>query len=171
MIKNRGMKMNKTCTFILFCIFFIGVFGCQKTAAKRDIINDAFSEEQAQIQMLLDEIFASGQKKELDRLASYHLYGPKFTEFKNGQPRHGAEEGRKGEQEIFTAFSDFAYDLNDLNVNVFGDVAIATFHGHFTAKMSENPIAFALQATMVFVKDGNNWKITHEHFSPLTTAP
>lgn len=162
--------MKKMRAFILLFLFIIGWFGCQTPETKRDIINDAFLEEQAQIKILLNEIFDSAQKKELDRLASYHLYGPKFTEFKNGQLRHDAEEGRKGEREAFTAFSDFTYDLKDLKVNVFGDVAIATFHGQFAAKMGENPIALTLQASLMFVKDGDKWKITHEHFSPLSTT-
>jgi len=162
--------MKKTRTFILFFLFIIGWFGCQTPETKRDIIDDAFREEQEKIKARLGEIYDSVQKKELDRLVSYHLYGPKFSEFKNGAPRHDAEAGKKGERELFAALSEFTYDLKDLKVDVFGDVAIATFHGYFTAKMGENPLALTLQASMMFVKDGDDWKITHEHFSPLTTT-
>jgi len=63
--------------------------------------------------------------------------------------------------------TDFKYNLQDLKVNVFGDVAIATFHGDFGGKMGQDTLSFKLQNTMVFVKDGDAWKIVHEHFSPL----
>jgi ketosteroid isomerase-like protein len=161
--------MKKTILLNLLFLVGAGILGCQQNATetRKDIISEMYPEEQARIEKLLNEIFDSGQKKDLDRLASYHLYGPKFTEFKNGRPRQDAEAGEKDEREIFSAMSDFKYNLQDIKVNVFGDVAIATFHGDFGGWIGQDTLAFKLQSTLVFVKDGETWKIAHEHFSPL----
>jgi len=161
--------MKKANVLTLLFILGIAIVACQQKATepRKDIITEMYPEEQAKIEKLVGDIYHSVQKKELERLKSYHLYGPKFTEFKNGGLRHDAEAGEKMEREFFSAFSDFQYNLQDLKVNVFGDAAIATFHGDFSAKMGEKPLAFQLQSTLVFVKDGDNWKIVHEHFSPI----
>ncbi len=63
--------------------------------------------------------------------------------------------------------ADPSVDMKDLAVNVFGDVAIATYNGHFVGQLKGNPIALDQQATMVFARVGDDWKIVHEHFSPL----
>ena len=57
--------------------------------------------------------------------------------------------------------------MNDLAINVFGDVAIATFNGHFTGQIAGNVVALDQQCTMVFVRVDDEWKIIHEHMSPL----
>jgi ketosteroid isomerase-like protein len=57
----------------------------------------------------------------------------------------------------------------DLAVNIFGEVAIATFNGHFTGTMNGSPTEMGQQATMGFVSSGDGWRLVHEHFSPLTT--
>ena len=139
--------------------------GCR--TSRPDIVRETFPTEQAKIQQLINEIYACAQSKNAARLATYHLYGPKFTEFKNGEPRHDAAAGERHEREALAAVSDFKYDLQDVKVNVFGQVAVATFHGNFGGTLGEKPLALRLQSTMVFVKDGENWKIAHEHFSPL----
>ena len=44
--------------------------------------------------------------------------------------------------------------MRDLAVNIFGDVGIATFNGHFTGTMNGSPTELQQQATMVFVELG-----------------
>ncbi len=150
---------------LLFTLLFLTQ---QCKPVDRDIVNEPFLEDQAAVTKILDDIYKSGQAKDLEKLASFHLYGPKFTEFKDGMPRGNAEQNEKGEKEIFSAISNLKYDLRDLKVNVFGDMAIATFHGHFEGDMGENHLTMQLQSTLVFAKTNNTWKIVHEHFSPLS---
>jgi ketosteroid isomerase-like protein len=150
---------------LAIALLVVGTLGCR--TSRPDIVHQTFPAEQAKIQQLVNEIYACAQSKNAARLPTYHLYGPKFTEFKNGEPRHDAATGEQHEREVLAAVSDFKYDLQDLKVNVFGQVAIATFHGNFGGTTAEKPFALKLQGTMVFVKDVETWKIAHEHFSPL----
>ncbi len=58
-------------------------------------------------------------------------------------------------------------DMKDLAIHVFGDVAIATFNGHFTAMIGDKRDERDQQSTMVFVRHAGDWKIVHEHSSPI----
>jgi ketosteroid isomerase-like protein len=132
-----------------------------------DIASEPDSAEQAQVRARLDQIWDAAASKDFERLRSYHLYGPKFTEFKEGAPRGDASSNAAGEHGFFSAITDLGVEMQDLRVNVFGDVAIATFHGALRAVMNGQPVGGVQQSTLVLVRQGSEWKITHEHFSPL----
>ena len=38
---------------------------------------------------------------DIDKLISFHAYGPKFTEFKNGEPRNGGKTNETYERGVF----------------------------------------------------------------------
>jgi hypothetical protein len=143
--------------------------GCAQSA--KNLATEPYPDEQAQVKQRLDEIWKSAEAKELAKLKSFHLYGPKFTEFKDGAPRGDAVSGEAGEQGFFSAATEARVEMKELKINVFGDVAVATFEGNFSAKMGGQPIADRAQSTMVFVKDQGEWKIAHEHFSSYAPPP
>jgi ketosteroid isomerase-like protein len=60
-----------------------------------------------------------------------------------------------------------AVDMKDLVVNVFGEVAVATFNGHFAGRIRGHPVERDQQRTMVLVKVRGDWKIVPEHHSPI----
>ena len=160
--------------FTLIMIFGIVITGCKQKEekveieeVKIDIVNDEFPESQAEIKEVLNGIFKSIQDKDADKLISYHVYGPKFTEFRDGAPRFGSKGNEEYERGFVGAISDFDYDLGDLKIDVFGEVALATFHADFRPTIGEDKLQIWGQVTLVFVKIENTWKITHEHFSPL----
>jgi hypothetical protein len=136
-----------------------------------DIAAETYPDSQAQVKKRLDEIWATATTRDFAKLESFHLYGPKFTEFKDGGPRGDAAANRKGEKEELSALVDPKVDMKDLAINVYGDAAIATFNGNFSAKMDGKPLAMKLASTMVFVRYKGDWKIVHEHFSPIGAPP
>jgi ketosteroid isomerase-like protein len=142
-----------------------------KGAHPGDLAAEAYPESQAQVRKRLDEIWTSAAGKDFTKLASFHLYGPKFTEFKDGAPRGNAATNKKVEEEELGMLADPRVDMKDLAINVYGDTAIATFNGDYAAKMEGKPIAMKLATTMVFVKYKGDWKIVHEHFSPIGAPP
>ena len=122
---------------------------------------------QEQVRRRLEEIWPTAAARDFERLESFHLYGPKFTEFKEARPRGDAATCAAGERAFFSRVEHPVADMKDLAINVYGDVAIATFNGHFEGQMAGNPIAIDQQCTMAFVRVGDDWKIIHEHMSPL----
>ena len=138
---------------------------------KADVATDENAEAQNQVRKRLDDIWANFRTRDVARQESFHLYGPKFTEFKDGQPRGDAEANKKGEREIIAALSDPKIEMKDLAIAVYGDTAIATFNGDFSGKIGGKPVSMMEGATLVFVKYKGDWKIVHEHFSPLSPPP
>jgi len=136
------------------------------TAAATQAVADA----QAQVRHRLEEIWPTAAARDFERLESFHLYGPTFTEFKDGRPRGDAASCAAGERATFSRLEHPLVNMNDLAVNVFGDVALATFNGHFTGQIAGNAVALDQQCTMVFVRVDDDWKIIHEHMSPLGGA-
>ena len=92
-----------------------------------DIIADPFEAAQASVQTRIEQVLDAATAKDFDRLASYHLAGPKFTKFDDVEPldRQDAETGMRLEVEQFTGMEDFHGRFDDLKIDVFGPVAIA----------------------------------------------
>jgi len=131
------------------------------------IVNRPVIDAEQQVRQRLEEIWPTAAARDFDRLESFHLYGPRFTEFKDGRPRGDAATCAAGERATFSRLEDPAVDMHDLAVNVFGEVALATFNGHFSGRIAGNRVALDQQCTMVFVRVDDDWKIVHEHMSPL----
>ncbi|MFI5262018.1 MAG: nuclear transport factor 2 family protein [Candidatus Limnocylindrales bacterium] len=130
-------------------------------------VNQTAPDAQGQVRRRLEEIWPTAAARDFDRLESFHLYGPKFTEFKDGRPRGDAASCAAGERATFSRLEQPTVDMRDLAINVFADVAVATFNGHFTGQIAGNAVALDQQCTMVFALVGDDWKIIHEHMSPL----
>jgi ketosteroid isomerase-like protein len=135
-----------------------------------DMIHQPYSEDQTAIRRRLDEIWSAAADRDFERLESFHEYGPKFTEFKDGRPRGDAATCAAGERMVFGTLVGPEVEMRDLVINVFGDVAVVTFNGHFTGTMHETLMTLEQQSTMVLINTGVEWRIVHEHMSPLAVA-
>jgi ketosteroid isomerase-like protein len=163
---------NKTTGLLL--VISISLMGFQPIEQKSDadeqkvdIVNDEFPEAKKEIMQTLDGIFKSIQDGDADKLISYHAYGPKFTEFRDAAPRFNSAENEEFERGFVGAISAFDYELVDLQINVFGEVAVVTFLNDFRPTIGGDVVQIWGQVTLVFVKTQSEWKITHEHHSAL----
>ena len=105
---------------------------------------------------------------DMDKLISYHAYSPKFTEFKNGEPRNGGAANETYERNVFGSVTEVVkFDAQDLQIAVYGDVANLTFHSDFQLKFGEDLVVVNDQITLLFVNTIDGWKMVHEHHSPL----
>lgn len=177
-LKFLKMKSNYFGISILVLASFAMLSSCDKGQAQGigkgnpncppvELINNPFPKAQAEIKATLDELFKSIQDKDADKLISFHVYGPKFTEFKDSKERVGSAENEAYERGLVDAISAFDYSLDDLKIDVFGEVAVITFHADFRPTIGGNVGQIRGGVTLIFVKVDNKWKITHEHFSPL----
>lgn len=168
--------MNSLYKIIFICVL---IMGCDATTSTTqdsqtvDVITNEYPEEQAEILETWDEIIESVKEGDIDKLISFHAYGPKFTEFKQGAPRNGGEENEAFERGVFGSVTEVVkMDAKDMKVAVYyGNVAIVTFHSDFHLKFGEDLAVINEQESLVFVKTENgDWKIVHEHHSPLTQS-
>ena len=157
------MKTN----FTLFLIMITGLL-LTSCKAKIDLVNDEFPEAKEEVISTFVEIAKSIKEGDIDKLITFHAYGPKFTEFKNGAPRNGGEANEDHERNVFGSVTEvLKFDAKDLQVAVYGDVANLTFHSDFELKFGKDIVAVNDQITLLFVKTTNGWKMVHEHHSPL----
>lgn len=165
--------MRTKMTFATLMIFGILISGCIEKAvaqeAKIDLLNDEFPEAQQEIMETFGAIAQSLKDGDMDKLISFHAYGPKFTEFKKGEPRNGGEANETFERNVFGGVTEVVkFDAKDLQIAVYGEVANVTFHSDFHLKFGEDLVVVNDQITLLFLKTTNGWKIVHEHHSPLT---
>lgn len=167
--------MKAKLTFTLTIIFAILIVGCKQKEqkveveeVKIDLVNDVFPESEEAIRKTMDSIAQSVMDGDIDRLISFHAYSPKFTEFKNGEPRNGGQENEEFERNVFGSVTEIVkFDMNDMQVAVFGDVANVTLHSDFQLKFGEDLAVVNEQISLLFVDTKDGWRIVHEHHSPL----
>ncbi|KUG56335.1 hypothetical protein AVL61_14580 [Kocuria rosea subsp. polaris] len=136
-----------------------------------DIIADPFESAQASVQARIEQILDAATAKDFDRLAAYHLAGPKFSKFDDVEPldRQDAETSMRLEAEQFTGMEDFHGRFDDLKIDVFGPVAIATGIFVWDCRVEGDVVSGRNRSTVVFVDSHGQWLIAHEHHSPFPT--
>ena len=129
-------------------------------------------EDRLAVEICLHKILDAARAGDADLLASHHLYGPKFTKFDDFEPLERQEAGaaRAGEDAI-AQVDNFRYSVDDLRIDVFGPTAIATFVLDYGFDADGEHITARARSTLMFVADGPDWKIAHEHLSPFKSNP
>jgi ketosteroid isomerase-like protein len=144
-------------------IFMAGCASAPPVASNAD-----HAKEQQQIRQVLNEIFDSAEKKDFVRLDACHWYGPQFTKFATEAPgRLDAAAARQGEHDGLGAVNGLSMQADDLKIDVFGDVGIATFTLKYSFKVAADTIEKKAHTTLVFARDQGAWKIVHEHLSAV----
>lgn len=164
---NSLFKISLICTLL-----FSWGFTTLRAQSGDDIMTE-YPEEKAEILQTWDEIIESIEDGDVDKLISFHAYGPKFTEFKNGASRNGGQANEDFEREVFGSVKKAVkMDANDMKIAVYhGNVAVVTFHSDFHLQFEDNMAVINDQTSLVFVKNGEgDWKIVHEHHSPLAQS-
>ena len=160
--------MKTGLTFALLMALSLSLVSCRSQV---DLVKEEFPEAKQEVMETFGGIAQSIIEGDMDKLISFHAYGPKFTEFKDGEPRNGSEANEAHERSVFGAVTEVVkLDAKDLEIAVYGDVANMTFHSDFHLKFGEDLVVVNNQITLLFVKTANGWKIVHEHHSPLTSA-
>ncbi len=153
-------------------IFGILISGCEKKSEvdeiEKDLIDYEFLNAKQEVLETFGAIAQSIKDGDMDKLISFHAYSPKFTEFKNGEPRNGDVANEAHERTVFGAVTEVVkFDAKDLQIAVYGEVANLTFHSDFHLKFGEDLVIVNDQITLLFVNTESGWKMVHEHHSPL----
>jgi len=135
------------------------------------IIDAEFPQAQQQVMETFGEIAQSIIDGDMDKLISFHAYGPKFTEFKDGELRNGDAANEAHERQLFGVLVEnvVKFAANDPKIAVYGgNVANLTFHSDFELDFGDGiPFPVKNQITLLFVRTNDGWKMVHEHHAPL----
>ena len=127
------------------------------------------------IEITIRAFFDAGKNKDLTALAGFHASGDRFTKFDENPPysRQNSDEAFMYEQAAFANISDYNYSIDELRLDLLGDVVVASFYlsysGMFVNDYSfeGSPVRARTRVTMVLGRTPEGWKIIHEHFSRL----
>ncbi len=125
------------------------------------------------IESVIVAFFEAGKNKDLTTLGDFHSSATEFSKFDENPPytRQNSDEAFVHEQAIFANISDYSYQIDDLRMNLMGDVVVATFYltykGIFVNDYSfeGSPVGSRCRVTMVLTRTQRGWRMVHEHFS------
>ena len=135
--------------------------GCAAPAVKQQ-------KDRSAIQQRLDEVFAAAKAKDWARLDSYHAYGPGFTKFGSEAPgRQDEHTAREGEHKSLGSIEGLEISAQELKIDIFGKTAVTTSILRSKFNLAGEARDRSGRATLVFIKEAGQWKIIHEHISPI----
>ncbi len=130
-------------------------------------------DQKKEVAAVIFAFFEAGKNKDLPSLGGFHSTDGSFTKFDENPPftRQGSDDAFMYEQAAFANISDYTYQIDDLRIDMFDRVAVATFYlsykGMFVNDYSfeGTPVGSKARVTMVLVRSPSGWKMSHEHFS------
>ena len=162
---------------------------------KGSVINQEYPDAQAEVYATFGAIATSitlgagqGANSEyMDQLISFHDYSNIFTEFNYDSNGNGFLTDGEGneftpgnedhERELFGEnvinVQKFAYMPGTLKIAVYyGNVANLTFISDFVLDLADGTIDYPVNnlITLLFIKTNGEWKMVHEHHSPVTVG-
>ncbi len=161
--------MNKTCGWLtLWLLTLLILVSCTKEKSQQqDLIKDTFPEAQAEIHDILKSIVNDAETANIEGLQKAHLDSDKFTKFgPRNFERQDVASTNNSEEAFFGSISNYKQEVKDLKIDVFGDIAIATYYPHVAFEQNGEEKKGSGRQTLVFLKTPKGWKIVHEHGTP-----
>jgi ketosteroid isomerase-like protein len=132
------------------------------------------STDSVNIKDLIYKYFQLAKSKEIEKIEEF--LDPRFTKFGDSPPydRRDFERALMLEQLHFASLSDYDFKIENLNTEVTGDAAVATFVLEVTGMIIDDysfrgtSIHNKSRVTIVLQKDKKGqWRMVHQHLSKL----
>ena len=148
--------------FIIISLFIVAI-GCQSPDEPTD--SPKADEE---LRTVIKKIWADAAAGDLEALRATHLDSPKFSKFgPRIAERQDVKSTNETESEHVLAMSDASFELEDIKVDIFEDVAVTTFYNNYSFIKNNIRTEGKGRVTLVFINTEEGWKIVHEHSSPF----
>ena len=153
-------------TPMLAVLLVLVASSCERHS-ERDLNNDSFPEAQAELREVVKSIVKDAETANIEGLKAAHLVSEKFTKFgPRSFNRQDVASTNNSEAAFFGSISNFKQEIEDLKIDVFGDIGIATYYTHVSFVQDGEAKNGSGRQTLVFLKTINGWKIVHEHGTP-----
>jgi len=127
------------------------------------------------VEKAIRAFFEAGKNKDLTALADFHAPRDLFTKFDENPPytRQNSDEAFMYEQAAFANISDYNYSLDELRIDLLGDVAVASFYLSYSGifvndySFEGSPVRAESRVTMVLARTSVGWRAVHEHLSRM----
>lgn len=162
--------MIKTFTHVIIVSFlvFTGINSCiSNRPDQEELINDPYLSIQEEITEVINSIVKDAEEANIEGLKSAHLESAKFSKFgPRNFNRQDVARTNETEAAFFGSISNYKQEVRDLKVDVFDDVAVATYYPHVTYVLNGEEIKGSGRQTFVFLNTQDGWKLVHEHSTP-----
>jgi ketosteroid isomerase-like protein len=126
-----------------------------------------------QVKNAVLRIFDAARNRDFATLGRMHLHSDEFSKFDDSAPfrRQDIHDASVHEEAAYSTITDFTFNIEDLKVDIFGNVAVATFYLDYSGifvndyRFEGSPVKSTSRVTMVFIHKREEWFILHEHFS------
>jgi hypothetical protein len=163
------MLMNNTQTTIYgFLIIFFSLSSClSKEPGQDEVINEPYLSVQFEITEEINSIIKDAEEANVEGLKAAHLESVKFSKFgPRNFERQDVLSTNKTEEAFFTSISNYKQEVRDLKIDVFDDIAIATYYPHVSFIQDGEEKTGSGRQTFVFLSTDDGWKLVHEHGTP-----
>ena len=147
------------------CGVLMPLAGCYSDKQSRPFVSDVSSPDpEAEIREVVMSIKADIELSNIEGLKALHLESDKFTKFGPRKfERQDVASTNASEAAFFSSIANAKYEVRDLQVDVFGEVGIATYYPEASFEMDGNDVEVNGRQTLVFLKTDSGWKLVHEH--------
>ncbi len=157
---------------IALSVLILAATACAPTADQEPATDVTAPPDVQSLEATINAHWEAINAKEGQTVIGHHM--PRFTGFLGDEGPLWVLESEEDRTAIEEYFADAESDwrTRDLTVDLYGDVAVATFYleGSDTwpdGRVVEGP----RRVTAVWIWDGGEWKEAHHHDSPLVSAP
>lgn len=130
----------------------------------RHPVGDASPGAEAELRAAVMSIANDIMTANLEGLQAAHLASGKYSKFGPRKfERQDLDEANASEAAFFGSISNVDYRVEDLKIDVFGDIGIVTYYPRVSFVAENESRTVDGRQTLVFLKTGDGWKIVHEH--------
>ena len=131
---------------------------------QQDLINDPFPEAQGELREVVMSITNDVMATNIEGLQAIHLDSDKFAKFgPRSFNRQDVTSTNESEAAFFGSISNVDYEVNELKIDVFGDVGVVTYYPQVAFVRDGQEERVSGRQTLVLLKTDDGWKIVHEH--------
>ena len=147
------------------CVALIPLAGCNSDKQARPPAADLSSpDSEEEIRAAVMSIKADIELSNIEGLKDLHLESEKFTKFgPRSFERQDVASTNASEEAFFSSITNAKYEVRDLQIDVFGDVGIATYYPEVSFVKDGKDVEVSGRQTLVFLKTDSGWKLVHEH--------
>ena len=162
--------MMKTFVYVILACFlvFLGITSCISNGPDQDdLIGEPYLSVQEEITEVINSIVKDAEEANIEGLKSAHLESVKFSKFgPRNFNRQDVASTNETEAAFFSSISNYKQEVRDLKIDVFDDVAVATYYPYVTYVLNGEEIKGSGRQTFVFLNTKDGWKLVHEHGTP-----
>lgn len=158
MRKKRGYAFYVCVASLLYCACAVEEQGA------KDIVDEPFVDQESEIREAIMSIKSDIESSNIEGIQDAHLNSERFTKFGPRRfERQDVSSANASEAAFFGSIKNVKYEVNDLKIDVFGEVGIATYYPEVSFVRDGSNVTVSGRQTFVFLKTDSGWKLIHEH--------